>query len=88
LLLLLLAAAITNAALRMDHWFTICYVLFTAGCPVSLWIGDLSEAQLRLDMLHDRTGLPPGFIWHGQAFEAVLRLRRSDAADAAPSGRD
>ncbi len=71
-----------GAALRMDHWFTICYVLFTAGCPVSLWIGDLGEAQLRLDMLHDRTGLPPGFIWHGQAFAATLRLRRGDEADA------
>jgi hypothetical protein len=66
----------------MDHWFSICYVLFTAGCPVSLWIGDLGDAQLRLDMLRDRTGLPPGFISHGRAFEAALRLRQGNEADA------
>jgi predicted ATPase/DNA-binding winged helix-turn-helix (wHTH) protein len=71
-----------DTALQMDHWFSICYVLFTAGCPVSLWIGDLSDAQLRLDMLRDRTGLPPGFISHGRAFEAALRLRQGNEADA------
>ena len=31
-----------DAALRMHHWFSICYVLFFAGGPVSLWTGDLA----------------------------------------------
>lgn len=71
-----------ETALRMDHWFSICYVLFTAGCPISLWVGDLTEAQLRLDTLRDRAGLPPGFIPYGRAFATALRLRRGDEADA------
>ena len=53
-----------DAALRMDHWFSICYVLFFAGGPVSLWIGDLAEADLRFEMLRDRGAIPnfPGLV--------------------------
>jgi predicted ATPase/DNA-binding winged helix-turn-helix (wHTH) protein len=70
-----------DATLRMDHWFSICYVLFTAGCPLSLWVGDLAEAERRLDMLRDRTGGNPGFNRYARIYAAVLRLRQGSEAD-------
>jgi predicted ATPase len=70
-----------DAALKMDHWFSVCYVLFLAGCPVSLWIGDQAEAELRIGMLRERTGGNPGFTQHAQIFSAALELRRGGQAD-------
>ena len=74
-----------DAALRMDHWFSICYVLFFAGAPVSFWIGDLAEAEIRLEMLRDRTGGNsefPGFSLFTRIFATVARLRRGGESDA------
>jgi hypothetical protein len=70
-----------DAALKMDHWFSVCYVLFLAGCPVSLWTGDQTEAELRIGMLRERTGGNPGFTQHAQIFSAALELRRGGQAD-------
>jgi hypothetical protein len=71
-----------DTVLRMDHWFSICYVLFMGGAPVSLWIGDLSEAQLRLEMLRERTGGNPGFNRFARIYSAALRLRQGTEGDA------
>jgi predicted ATPase/DNA-binding winged helix-turn-helix (wHTH) protein len=74
-----------DAALRMHHWFSICYVLFFAGGPVSLWIGDLAEAQLRFEMLRDRTGGNsefPGFSLFAMIYAAIVRLRQGSQSDA------
>jgi hypothetical protein len=38
-----------HTAERADHWFTLCYVLLVAGCPVSPWVGDVAEAHDRID---------------------------------------
>jgi predicted ATPase/DNA-binding winged helix-turn-helix (wHTH) protein len=73
------------AALGMHHWFSICYVLFFAGGPVSLWIGDFAEAQHRLDMLRDRTGGNsefPGFSLFAGIYAAIVRLRQGSESDA------
>ncbi len=71
-----------DAALRTDHWFSICYALLMAGCPVSLWVGDLAEAQHRIDMLHDRTAGNPGLGRWAQIYATVLRLRQGSERDA------
>jgi predicted ATPase/DNA-binding winged helix-turn-helix (wHTH) protein len=74
-----------DSALRMHHWFSICYVLFFAGGPVAFWIGDLTEAQLRLEMLRDRTGGNsefPGFNLFARICAEVVRLRQGSESDA------
>jgi predicted ATPase/DNA-binding winged helix-turn-helix (wHTH) protein len=74
-----------DAALGMHHWFSICYVLFFAGGPVSLWIGDFAEAQRRLEMLRDRTGGSsefPGFSLFAGIYAAIVRLRQGSESDA------
>jgi predicted ATPase/DNA-binding winged helix-turn-helix (wHTH) protein len=74
-----------DAALRMDHWFSICYVLFFAGGPVSLWTGDLAEAEVRFGMLRHRTGGTsefPGFSLFTRIYEAIVGLRRGSDSDA------
>jgi predicted ATPase/DNA-binding winged helix-turn-helix (wHTH) protein len=74
-----------DAALRMHHWFSICYVLFFAGGPVSLWTGDLAEAAIRFEMLRDRTGANsefPGFSLFTRIYETIVRLRRGSESDA------
>jgi predicted ATPase/DNA-binding winged helix-turn-helix (wHTH) protein len=74
-----------DAALRMQHWFSICYVLFFAGGPVSLWIGDFAEVQRRLEMLRDRTGGNsefPGFSLFAGIYAAIVRLRQGSESDA------
>jgi hypothetical protein len=71
--------------LRLHHWFSICYVLFFAGGPVSLWTGNLAEAQFRLEMLRDRTGENfefPGFNVFTGNYAAAVRLRQGGDVDA------
>jgi predicted ATPase/DNA-binding winged helix-turn-helix (wHTH) protein len=46
-------AALTEAieaSRRADHWFSLYYVVCFAGCPLSLWVGDLVQTQAYLDM--------------------------------------
>jgi predicted ATPase/DNA-binding winged helix-turn-helix (wHTH) protein len=74
-----------DAALRMHNWFSICYVLFFAGGPVSFWIGDLAEAEIRLEMLRDRTGGNsefPGFSLFTRLYATIVRLRKGSQSDA------
>src|SRR5262249_12705166 len=71
-----------DSALRTDPWFSICYVLFMAGCPLSLWIGNDTEAADRVDMLRDRAGAMPHFSRYVRIYAALLRLRRGNEGDA------
>jgi predicted ATPase/DNA-binding winged helix-turn-helix (wHTH) protein len=69
-----------DTALRMNHWFSTCYVLFIAGCPLSLWVGNLSEAQSRVDMLRERAGGK----WqdrYARIYGSILRLRQGSERD-------
>lgn len=39
-----------QASRRSDHWFSLYYTVCVAGCPLTLWIGDLAQTQALLDM--------------------------------------
>jgi predicted ATPase/DNA-binding winged helix-turn-helix (wHTH) protein len=67
-----------GAAQRTDHWFSLYYVLCFAGCPLSLWIGDLAQTQHYLDMTVNRAAANR---WR-QCWALVLRLRKSSERDA------
>jgi hypothetical protein len=71
-----------HAAQRSGHRFCMFYVLTFAGCPASLWTGNLSETQKYLDMITD---FGPGNVPNDQltrCWSLVLRLRRGDKRDA------
>jgi predicted ATPase/DNA-binding winged helix-turn-helix (wHTH) protein len=61
-----------GAAQRTDHWFSLYYVLCFAGCPLSLWIGDLAQTQHYLDMTVNRAAADR---WR-QCWALVLQLRK------------
>jgi hypothetical protein len=71
-----------DTALRTDHWFSICYVLFMAGCPLSLWVGNFPEAERRLDMLIDLAAEKLHWSRYSQIYAAVMRLRQGSEAEA------
>lgn len=62
-----------EAAEQSDHWFSMYYVLCFAGCPLSLWIGDLAQAQLYLDRTVNRSAADR---WR-QCWAFILGLRQS-----------
>jgi hypothetical protein len=62
-----------GAAEQSDHWFSMYYVLCFAGCPLSLWIGDLAQAQHYLDRTINRAAADR---WR-QCWAFILRLRQS-----------
>jgi predicted ATPase/DNA-binding winged helix-turn-helix (wHTH) protein len=66
------------AAQRADHWFSLYYVLCFAGCPLSLWIGDLAQTQTCLDMIRGRA-MPEQTR---RSWVLILRLRQGDERDA------
>ena len=39
-----------DASRRADHWFSLYYTVCLAGCPLTLWIGDLAQTQAYLDI--------------------------------------
>jgi predicted ATPase/DNA-binding winged helix-turn-helix (wHTH) protein len=62
-----------EAAQRSDHWYSMYYVLCFAGCPLSLWTGNLAQAQQYLDMTVNRAAADR---WR-RCWALVLRLRQS-----------
>jgi len=62
-----------GAAERSDHWFSMYYVLCFAGCPLSLWTGDLAQAQRYLDRTVNRVAADR---WR-RCWASILRLRQS-----------
>ena len=73
--------ALENAQ-RADHWFSICYVLYIAACPLALWTGNLPEAQRRVAMLVDRAAGNKYVDSWAQCYALVLRLRPGSEQDA------
>jgi tetratricopeptide (TPR) repeat protein len=39
-----------DASQRADHWFSLYYTVCLAGCPLTLWIGDLAQTQAYLNI--------------------------------------
>jgi predicted ATPase/DNA-binding winged helix-turn-helix (wHTH) protein len=62
-----------DAARRTDHWYSMYYVLCFAGCPLSLWLGDLTQTQRYLDATVNRAAADR---WR-RCWAFVLRLRQS-----------
>jgi predicted ATPase/DNA-binding winged helix-turn-helix (wHTH) protein len=67
-----------SAAEHSDHWFSMYYVLCFAGCPLSLWIGDLAQAQRYLDRTVNRVAADR---WR-RCWASILGLRQSDERGA------
>jgi len=66
-----------DAAQRSDHWFSLYYTLCLAGCPLALWIGDLTQTQAYLDMTVNSAA---DDRWRS-CWALMLHLRRSGAQD-------
>ena len=71
-----------DAAQQGDHWFSICYALYFAGCPLSLWTGDLVEAQHRVGILVDRAAGNPIVDTWIRYYSLILRLRQGSDRDS------
>jgi tetratricopeptide (TPR) repeat protein len=61
------------AAEQSDHWYSMYYVLCFAGCPLSLWLGNLAQAQHYLDRTVNRAAADR---WR-RCWAFILRLRQS-----------
>ena len=68
----MLQEAIT-AAEQSDHWYSMYYVLCFAGCPLSLWLGNLAQTQHYLDRTVNRAAADR---WR-RCWAFILRLRQS-----------
>ena len=60
-----------DASRRADHWFSLYYTVCLAGCPLTLWIGDLAQTQAYLDMTVNSAA---NDRWKG-CWALMLRLR-------------
>jgi hypothetical protein len=73
-------------ALVLDHALSLCLPLAVSLCPIALATGDLTKAERAIGMLRDhatRQGLAYWLAW-GRGFEAVLLIKRGDAAAGLP----
>ena len=68
-----------DIATKLDHSFSIGYAIFTSGCPVSLWTGDLNEAQDRIEALDGQASWAERLA---RICAAIIALRRGSAANA------
>jgi predicted ATPase/DNA-binding winged helix-turn-helix (wHTH) protein len=66
-----------DAARRADHWFSLYYTVCLAGCPLTLWTGDLAQTQAYLDMMVNSAA---NDRWIG-CWALMLRLRNGGAQD-------
>jgi predicted ATPase len=66
-----------DSARRADHWFSLYYTVCLAGCPLTLWIGDLAQTQAYLDMTINSAA---NDRWKG-CWAFMLRLRKGRAQD-------
>lgn len=66
-----------------DHAISTCHALAQAACPVSLWTGDLIEADRCVTMLIDLASQNAleGWIARGKCFRGVLLIRRGEVAE-------
>jgi predicted ATPase/DNA-binding winged helix-turn-helix (wHTH) protein len=64
-----------DASRRTDHWFSLYYTVCLAGCPLTLWIGDLAQTQAYLNMTVNSAA---NDRWKG-CWALMLRLRKGGA---------
>jgi predicted ATPase len=65
-----------DAAEEADHWFSVCYALYIAACPLSLWLADLEMTRNYLGVLADRGAGNPGVDTFRRCYMLILRLRQ------------
>jgi predicted ATPase/DNA-binding winged helix-turn-helix (wHTH) protein len=70
------------AAQQADHWFSLCYVLYTAACPLSLWLGSLEETHRHLSVLAARAAGNAAVEAWRQSYALILRLRQGGEGDS------
>ncbi len=81
-------AALAEAAetiaygLSIDHTLTLCNVLTQAACPLTLAVGDISQAEQYVALLRQRTEAMALDVWRTYAvcFDCDLMIRRGDLA--------
>ena len=61
---------------------SLCQVLVQAGCPVSLFVGDMDKLERYVEALLDHSARNTLDFWRawGRCFKGVLLIRRGDAA--------
>ena len=74
---------IVEGALRGADVLSICQVLVQAGCPVSLFVGDMDKLGRYVEALLDYSARNTLDFWRawGRCFKGVLLIRRGDAAE-------
>jgi predicted ATPase/DNA-binding winged helix-turn-helix (wHTH) protein len=79
------AALSIEAAEATGHALSLCYALALAGCPISLWAGDLAAAARYAGMLLDHSSRHSLQLWNafGSTFDRAVAIRRGDL-DARP----
>jgi predicted ATPase/DNA-binding winged helix-turn-helix (wHTH) protein len=77
------AESAVRQAEAANHAISQCHALAQAACPVTLWIGDLAEADRFVTMLIDLASKNAleGWIARGQCFRSVLLIQRGLLAD-------
>ena len=81
--------AVVAAAERIENALPLCHALAQAMCPIALFSGDVDAAELAVARLLDhaqRHGLA-GWVARGQCFQAIVTVRRGDAARGAAALR-
>jgi predicted ATPase len=73
---------IVERALHGEDVLSLCQVLVQAGCPVSLFVGDLDKLGRFVEALLAHSARNTLDFWHawGRCFKGVLLIRRGDAA--------
>jgi predicted ATPase/DNA-binding winged helix-turn-helix (wHTH) protein len=66
-----------DAARRADHWFSLYYTICLAGCPLTLWTGDLAQTEAYLNMTVNSAA---NDRWVG-CWALMLRLRKGEVQD-------
>src|SRR5262249_8049487 len=71
-----------DEAQRSVHRYSLSYVLTFAGCPASLWTGDLSETEKYVTLLTEISPRDVAIDEWTRCWTLVLRLRQGDERDA------
>lgn len=77
----IVAREAVDSALETKHALSIGYALCMAGCPVALWNGDLSEAEVCTGLLRRHAARNGLYSSWGECYEHVIRLRQGSEAD-------
>ena len=77
---------IVEGSLQRGEVLSLCQVLVQAGCPVSLFVGDMDKLERYVEALLDYSARNTLDFWRawGRCFKGVLLIRRGDAAGGLP----